>query len=87
MPQLFYLAVGFLGGYLLGRRHGIVKVLHREATSLLDSVGRMPNLHALENLHLRSGSARDGVQVQLKTRDQGSLGQLGQLPYDFSEYP
>ena len=68
MP-LFYLAAGFLGGYLVGRRHGVLAVMRREATSILDSVGRLSNLHTMEDLRFKSGSDKDGVQLVIKTRD------------------
>jgi hypothetical protein len=69
MP-LFFLAVGLLGGYLIGRRGGAAAALRREASALLESVGKMARsgaLHRIDDLNLRHGTEGDGVQLTIKT--------------------
>jgi hypothetical protein len=68
MPPLLYLVVGFSAGWYMGRRHGILAAMRREASSVIDSIGRMNNLHSLEGLHLKHGDDKTGVKVLLKTR-------------------
>ena len=43
--------------------------LPNESTNILDSVGRLSNLHTMEDLRFKSGSDKDGVQLVIKTRD------------------
>ena len=84
MPPLLWLAVGLVGGYFAGRRSvrwQVVSGLRREASMLLDSVGRLGStgaLSSLEDLRLRHGSAKDGVQLLIKTRESSN--------FDWSEF-
>lgn len=84
MPPLLWLAAGLVGGYFAGRRSvrwQITTSLRREASALLDSVGRLGQsgaLHTVEGLKLSHGSPRDGVQLLIKTRDAA--------PFDWESY-
>jgi len=68
MPPLIYLVVGFCGGYLVGRKSGLLAAMRREASAVLDSVARMRNLSEVEGLKLHQGNDKNGVKLLIKTR-------------------
>ena len=84
MPPLAYLVLGFVGGYwagwhtrggrevkaLLEQKLAIGAALRREASALLESVGKLSQTGALsriDDLKLTQGSDKDGVQLSIKT--------------------
>jgi hypothetical protein len=80
MPVLWWLAIGLAGGFFAGRRSvrwQITGAMRRDASALLDSVGRLGSTGALasvEDLRLRHGSDRDGIKLLIKTRDGAGWG-------------
>lgn len=73
MP-LFLFVMAFFGGYWVGGRsrgkRELAASLQREASALLDSLGRLSSTGALRqigDLKLRHGSDRDGVQISVRT--------------------
>ncbi len=71
MP-LFYLAVGFIAGYAFRRfaNDNRAAALQREASGVLDSVGKLAQTGALasmDDLRLRTGSDAQGVKLLIKT--------------------
>ena len=73
MPYLFWLAVGLVGGYLIGKRSKV--------SGMLDSVGKMAKdgaLHRINNLKLRQGDEKaDGVELLIETYASGPGGPRG----------
>ena len=81
MPPLLWIAGSFLAGYLAGRRSvhwRVISELRREASALLDSVGKLGTAKVLanvEDLKLEHGSDKDAIKLTIKTRNLG-LGEM-----------
>jgi hypothetical protein len=77
---LGWILVGFVAGYITGSRHRRADALRREASAVLDSVGRLSGAGALSSiadLQVHSGNAKDGVQVAITTVDGSRYGGKG----------
>lgn len=77
LVPLLYIAFGFLGGYLVGKRSSATSLetagrVQREASAVLESVGQLSSTGALASigdLQLKHGDTRNGVQLLIKTHD------------------
>lgn len=67
---LIYMALGFAAGYFFGKRSPDGKALRREASSVLDSIGKLHltgALRSIDGMKVSNGNESDGVTVSIKT--------------------
>lgn len=83
MFPLVYVALGFVAGYIVGKRSPDGKALRREATSVLQSIGDLHQTGALRSvgtLKVSNGNEQDGVKIEITPPPGGVVPPGRQLP-------